>query len=135
MASFVVEASCKLAQERGVPIAAMPVIWSGFSPHHMNFAGSVTLTLNTFNAVVKEVCESLWHHGFRKILLLNGHGGNAPLLKSLIADLRFSSQVRVVTASYWDYVIPYVKEWRHSLPGGIFHACEMETNTYVTPFK
>lgn len=128
LVSFVAEESCKLAKERGIPVAVLPTVWTGFSPHHMNFAGSITLSMNTFNTVIKEICESLWHHGFRKILLLNGHGGNGPLLKSLVADLHFSSGVRVAAASYWDYVIPFIKEWRETPPGGIFHACEMETS-------
>jgi creatinine amidohydrolase len=127
LASSVAKEVCKLSQEESVPTVMTPPIWTGFSPHHMKFPGSVTLSLNTFNAIIKEVCESLWTHGFRKILLLNGHGGNSSLLKSLVADLRFTSNIRAVTASYWDFAIPHIKEWRLSAPGGIDHACEMET--------
>ena len=54
-----------------------PAIWSGYSPHHMNLPGTLTLDLNTFQALIYEVCVGIWHHGFRKILIVNGHGGNS----------------------------------------------------------
>jgi creatinine amidohydrolase len=127
LVNSVSEQACRLAQQSGVPVVMTPAIWTGFSPHHMRFAGSITLSLQTFHLVVKEVCESLWSHGFRKLLLLNGHGGNSALLRSVVQELRFSNQIRAVTASYWDFAIPEIKEWRLSGPGGIDHACEMET--------
>jgi creatinine amidohydrolase len=99
----------------------------GISPHHMSFPGTITLKTTTFALVLKEVCQCLWQHGFRKILLLNGHGGNMNPVRSVAADLYFEDNIRVVSVSYWDFVISYVREWRKSSPGGINHACEMET--------
>src|SRR4030067_1060016 len=46
------------------------------SSHHMGFPGTITLTPETFEAVVYETALSLIEHGFRKILIYNGHGGN-----------------------------------------------------------
>ncbi|XID90557.1 creatininase family protein [Paenibacillaceae bacterium WGS1546] len=127
LASRVAETSAAKASAH-VPVVVLPAIWTGFSPHHMQFKGTVTLSLSTFQAMIGDVCRSLWEHGFRKILLLNGHGGNMAPLRSVAADLAFSDRVRVATASYWDFAVPDIQAWRESAPGGIDHACEMETS-------
>ncbi|MDR7480780.1 MAG: creatininase family protein [Armatimonadota bacterium] len=127
LCATVAEEACRRAREAGVPAVVTPPIWTGFSPHHMDFPGSVTLDLPTFIAVVGQVARSLWHHGFRKILFLNGHGGNANLLRSAVQQLRFEHGVRAAAANYWDFALPFIREWRQSRPGGIDHACEMET--------
>lgn len=128
LVTAVSERACQKAQDKKFPVVMTPAIWTGFSPHHMQFPGTITLKMETFQTVIRDVCESLWQHGFTKILLLNGHGGNANLLKSSVQNLRFQSRVRVVTASYWDFAIPFIQEWRKSDVGGINHACEMETS-------
>lgn len=127
LVTHVTEKSCQRAHDRQVPVVMTPAIWTGFSPHHMEFTGTITLGMKTFLSVIQDVCKSLWEHGFRKILLLNGHGGNASLLKSSVQNLRFQNGIRAVTASYWDFAIPYIQSWRSSELGGINHGCEMET--------
>src|SRR5690606_33149988 len=61
---------------RRVNIAVAPSIMAGVSPHHMGFPGTISLSEETFAAVVFETAASLARHGFRRIILLNGHGGN-----------------------------------------------------------
>jgi creatinine amidohydrolase len=61
-----------------------PGITIGCSEHHMDFAGSLTLSRETFSAVVGDVCRSLARHGFDHIALIPTHGGNfAPLAKAV----------------------------------------------------
>lgn len=63
-----------------------PAIAIGCSEHHMDFAGSLTLSKETFSAVVADICRSLAHHGFGHIALIPTHGGNfAPLAKAVKA--------------------------------------------------
>jgi creatinine amidohydrolase len=126
MADTVAELAAQRAVEADTPTLVTPPIWSGYSPHHMDFPGTVTLRSATLQAVVRDVAVSLWHHGFRKILFLNGHGGNANLLGGMVQALRFEEGVRIAAASYWSFVSDRIGEWRHSGPGGIDHACEME---------
>lgn len=65
-----------------------PPMWYGDSPHHMAFAGTVTLRTETLMAVVKDVCRSLASHGFDRIILVNGHkGSNLPALSTAVRDL------------------------------------------------
>ncbi|MFD7898357.1 creatininase family protein [Streptomyces sp. NPDC059568] len=64
-----------------------PPLPVGVSPHHLAFAGTVTLTTTTLAAVVREYVESLHRHGWRKILVVTGHGGNNATLATVAQDL------------------------------------------------
>ncbi|WP_428951724.1 creatininase family protein [Streptomyces sp. cg35] len=64
-----------------------PPLPVGVSPHHMAFAGTVTLTTSTFAAVVREYVASLRRHGWRRFLVLTGHGGNNAALTTVAQDL------------------------------------------------
>ncbi len=64
-----------------------PPIPVGVSPHHLAFAGTVTLSTATFAAVVREYVDSLHRHGWRKVLVVTGHGGNNATLTAVGQDL------------------------------------------------
>lgn len=69
------------------PAVIGPAVPVGVSPHHMAFAGTVTLTTTTFAAVVREYVDGLYRHGWRKILVVTGHGGNGAALSTAAQDL------------------------------------------------
>jgi creatinine amidohydrolase len=74
---------CKLiSQETKVVVA--PAVFAGLSEYHMDFPGSLTLSPETFEAVVFETAQSLIRHGFRKVLIYNGHGGNGTSVAKVI---------------------------------------------------
>jgi creatinine amidohydrolase len=127
LVSQVAQRAARAANERGVTVVVTPPVWTGYSPHHMDFPGTVTLDATVFMSVLISISSSLAHHGFEKILLLNGHGGNAHLLRTTVQRLRFEHDIDVVAASYWDFALTQIQEWRLSEVGGINHACEMET--------
>ena len=60
----------------GVPV--FPAQPYGITPYFLAFPGSVSLRVSTYLALVRDVLDSLHGQGFRRILLVNGHGGNAP---------------------------------------------------------
>jgi len=64
------------AEPLGVPV--FPVLSYGITPYFMAFPGTVSLRMATYGAVLRDVLDSLGRHGFRRILLCNGHGGNGP---------------------------------------------------------
>ncbi len=53
--------------------------WPGYSPHHMEFAGTITFRSETLFNIIVDTVQSLAHHGIKKILLLNAHGGNTQI--------------------------------------------------------
>jgi len=77
---------CKLiAQEADVLVA--PPLFVGLSEHHMGFPGTLTLSAETFEAVLYETAQSLIRHGFKKILFYNGHGGNTTSVNNVIQKI------------------------------------------------
>ncbi|MEL7226449.1 MAG: creatininase family protein [Cyanobacteria bacterium P01_D01_bin.36] len=78
-----------LAQlDAAVPAYALPPICYGKSNEHAQFPGTVTLKASTLSAVLMEMAESLYRAGFRKLLLVNGHGGQPQVLEIVARDLR-----------------------------------------------
>ena len=70
------------------PAFFLPIIPIGKSPEHLNYFGTISLSLSTIVAIVKDICFSLNRHGMKNIVFLNSHGGNSDLLKSISFDLR-----------------------------------------------
>jgi creatinine amidohydrolase len=64
------------AEPLGVPV--FPVVAYGLTPYFGAFPGTVTLRLDTYIRLIRDVLDSLGNSGFRRILLVNGHGGNSP---------------------------------------------------------
>jgi creatinine amidohydrolase len=75
------------ADPLGVPV--YPVMPFGLAPYFLDYPGTVSLRAETLLAVVRDVIASIARSGFRRILIVNGHGGNAPvgaLAKELMAE-------------------------------------------------
>ncbi len=68
--------SQEAAEPLGVPV--YPVLPFGLTPYFTAFPGTVTLRLETYAALLRDVLDSLKRSGFRRVLIVNGHGGNAP---------------------------------------------------------
>lgn len=72
-----------------------PPLWFGWAPHHLAYPGTISLRPETLIAVVEDVCYSLIHHGFKRLLIINGHRvANLPPLEIAI------TRVRNVTGAY-----------------------------------
>ena len=77
-----------LAQlEADIPAFALPTLYYGKSNEHWHFPGTVTLSAQTLMAVLREVGESLYRAGFRKLALLNSHGGQPQVIEIVARDL------------------------------------------------
>lgn len=109
--------------------AVLPPPWYGFSAHHMRFAGSVTLRADTLMAVAEDIVGSLVRHGFRRILIVNGHGGNNGVIDVLASTLghKHYGQARIASLTYFQLAREAIASLRQSGPGGMGHACEFET--------
>lgn len=116
-------------------VVMLPVQWLGHSPHHRRF-GCVSADLMPYVAMLSGICRSLIHIGARRILLLNGHGGNDIPCKGAQRELKteFESltNLYIVYAAYWNLAADDFNRIRESPPGGMGHACEMETSILLS---
>lgn len=65
------------AEPLGIPV--YPVVSYGMAPYFQSYPGTVTLRIDTYISLVRDILNSLYHSGFRRILIVNGHGGNSPV--------------------------------------------------------
>lgn len=117
------------AAARAGDTAVLPPPWFGFSAHHMRFPGTITLSAETLMAMAEDIVSSLVQHGFRRILIVNGHGGNAGVIDVLASALghRHYGAARIAALTYFHLARQEIAELRRSESGGMGHACEFET--------
>jgi creatinine amidohydrolase len=94
---------------KAMDILVAPTVCYGVSPHHMAFPGTISLSPDTLIAVVCDVVQSLVTHGFRKIILINGHGGNIAPIQVALVRLKAKSIQGIFQLASW-YVLPGVRE-------------------------
>ncbi|MBV1866271.1 MAG: creatininase family protein [Rhodobacteraceae bacterium] len=112
-------------------ILVMPPIPYGFNEHHKDFPGVIWIEPETLISFITDVTKSLAHHGFRRILLLNSHGSNHPVLDLAARKTVIQSGIICVSASYWNLISQRINELRKSEIGGIAHAGEFEAAIYM----
>ena len=124
----------RLADALAPQALVTPCLAFGVSEHHMAFPGTITLDPVTFQQVVYEVVRSLYRHGWRKVFVLNGHGGNTSalgvLLDRCLADL---PDLQIAAAGISSLVKDLSKRLAVSEIFG--HSCEIETSQtlYLAP--
>ncbi len=87
------------AEPLGVPV--FPAIPYGLTPYFMAFPGTVSLSLSTYATVVREVLDSLYSTGFRRILIVNGHGGNSPVQSACAEWMQANEGARCRFHDWW----------------------------------
>jgi creatinine amidohydrolase len=110
----------------------MPPVTYGYVHHVMDFPGSINIHYEHFIQYVLDICKSLAYHGFKKMILVNGHGSNHNLVDMVARRVIVETDASCVFCSWWQLlqVNPgFDKQWRESVyPGGCSHACELETS-------
>lgn len=82
-------------------ILILPSLKYGKSIEHLKFPGTITLKSTTLISIIEDIIFSLSYNGFNKFLVLNSHGGNTSLLRSLAQDLRFEHDVKIYNVDLW----------------------------------
>ena len=118
--------------ERRCNILLAPTLWLGHSPHHLSFGGTLSANHNTMAAVLCQVAESFAAMGFARLLFLNGHGGNGLPLAMALQTLKTQHPgLWCAACNYWQLAAKDIARLRKSPPGGMGHACELETSLYL----
>lgn len=76
----------------------------GASDHHLGFGGTLSLTTATLGAVLRDLVRSAALDGFTRVLIVNGHGGNASTCATVAGDASREEAILVASCSYWDLI-------------------------------
>ena len=130
--TFLCTEACRLTAlelKASHPVVVAPCVWMGLAEHHMEFGGTFSLSLRTWHSLLEDLCRSIQRHGFTKIAIINGHGGNMSALNALTTDLTRDLGISVATTTY---LIPasHAGKLVDILEDqtGVIHACEAETS-------
>lgn len=116
-------------------VLVLPSVSYGYTGHVMDFPGTINIHYTHFIEHVLDICKSLAYHGFKKILLLNGHGSNMPNLDLVARRCNLETDAECAFGAWWLLLTvdpEFMPRWRESkFPGGCAHACELETSVYM----
>lgn len=125
---------CKRAAELADTLYAPP-IWSGYSPQHLRQAehgiGTLTLRGVTLNALIYDIAKSLIHHGFNRLIFVNGHTSNVKVVDPIMRKLRYESGALIAMFKpygerYLGLIHDVLENPPEETPG--WHASEQETS-------
>ena len=124
LATWFAERTAQGLLEKGIPAVVAPTFAVANSMHHMNFPGSMSLRPRTYMEALQEQCRAIAAHGFKRMAIINGHGGNIAPTKAALVDINIELGFPVY---FLDYIVvpeaPYL-----DTQTGMIHACESETS-------
>ena len=113
----------------------LPIVAYGYTGHVIDFPGTINSHYTHFMEHVLDITKSLAYHGFKKIILLNGHGSNMPNLDLVARRACLETDAECVRTGWWQLLAvdkDFMPSWRESkFPGGCAHAGELETSMYM----
>lgn len=89
--------------DSSIPAYALPTLYYGKSNEHWHFPGTITISAQTLLATLTEVAESVYRAGFRKLVLMNSHGGQPQIMEIAARDLHIK---------YEDFLVFPLFTWR-----------------------
>ena len=116
-----------------------PLLWLGNSHHHLDFAGTLSAAPRTYLDVLGDLIDNLVFHGFRRVVLLNGHGGNIVPAQQAVFEVRQRTRARqdllFLAATYWLLGANPSQSESAITQESMGHACEWETSMilYLAP--
>ena len=116
-------------------ILVAPAIPYGYNIHAMDYPGTMHVGYEHFINYCVDVCKSFAYHGFKRILIVNGHGSNTPLLELVSRRTILETDALAAAFMWWNLLTmdpDFISSFRESVfPGGAGHAGEVETSIYL----
>jgi creatinine amidohydrolase len=112
----------------------LPAVPHGYSPHHMDFPGTITIAWDTFTRYLVDIGSSLAKHGFTRLLYVNGHGSNQNFVEAAARLVAVEHSAVLAAAAFYlsgRRSAALIEDLRDSEQGGMAHACELETSLYL----
>ena len=128
--TFLCEAVCRGGAERAakdVPVVVAPTLWCGMAEHHMAFGGTFTFDIPTYQAVLSAFLNSIKRHGFRRVFIVNGHGGNIAALNAFLPDFTRETGLLLYATTYFELSKDDLAQFLEDQKS-VHHACEVETS-------
>src|SRR5215470_2622749 len=103
--TILTEGVCRAGAEQAasdVPVVVAPTVWCGMAEHHMAFGGTFTFDIPTYRAVLLCFLKSIERHGFSRVLIVNGHGGNIAALSAFLPDIVRETSLKLRSATYFE---------------------------------
>lgn len=105
-----------------------PTDWLGASAHHLRLGSTLNSQLDTYIATLCDIARSLLDDGYRRLLFINGHGGNVDPMRVAVRELQPSYPDALLAAgSYWSVADDFIRETLEGDDKTVGHACEFET--------
>ena len=109
-----------------------PLMWLGNSEHHLDFPGTMTASPRVYLDLLRDMVENFVFHGFRRIVLVNGHGGNIVPAQQALFELRQKHRSRgdllLLSTTYWTLGGKPDQQDKSLVQSRMGHACEWETS-------
>lgn len=121
------ELCAELNRRRGDDCLLLPPLSLGYSAHHMDFPGSLSLSHETMIAYIGDITASLVKQGFSTLLIINGHGGNQAVMQLCVEKLgNLHPRLNIMGTSWWKLCTEALAELQESGFMGNGHAAEFE---------
>jgi creatinine amidohydrolase len=118
--------------ELGETALFLPMLWVGASDHHRGLPGTISAHNDTYTHLLTDILDSLIGHGFRRILLLNSHGGNVGPASNAIYQTQLQhpekADLWLALASWFELAGPQIAQIEALAQKHVTHACELETS-------
>ena len=127
---FLTESVCLEAGRRAPDkVLVLPPVPYGLNLHHIDFPGTIHIEPEVFVAFCLNVTKSVAYHGFEKILIVNGHGSNVPLIDILARRTTLETSSLCAAVHYFSLAIEEFRKIKDTEV--IAHADEFETSLYL----
>ena len=127
---FLVETVCLEAGRRAPDrILVLPPVSYGLNMHHIDFPGTIHIEPEVFIAFCLNITKSVAYHGFKKILLVNGHGSNMPLVDLVARKTVLATQSLCAAVGYYNLALEAFEKIKETPV--MAHADEFETSLYL----
>ncbi len=119
----------QVEQNLNESLLLLPTLWLGASQHHLRWGATLTSRVENYETLLCEICESLLDDGFRRVLILNGHGGNIGPMQISLRRLQVNYRnCQLMAASYWSIAEQEIASLMEGECKTVGHACEAETS-------
>lgn len=112
-----------------IPVAVLPGLWLGMSEHHFPFGGTISLDYDAYYSVLRSIVRSLKALGFKRLLIVNGHGGNIDPLAVAVRELAVTFAMPIVATTPWMLALHEIAAIAETETPR--HACEGETSVMM----